>query len=85
MEPVNYHIFQGEPDMFRSPAGVIDAVLCGRRRGIVQLGLLFLIATPVLRVLVSFIFFIKQRDIPYVIITGLVISGLFYSLLGAYF
>ncbi|MBD2056096.1 DUF1634 domain-containing protein [Oculatella sp. FACHB-28] len=85
MEPVNYHIFQGEPDMFRSPAGVIDAVLSGRRRGIVQLGLLFLIATPVLRVLVSFIFFIKQRDIPYVIITGLVISGLLYSLLGAYF
>ncbi|MBD1870549.1 DUF1634 domain-containing protein [Cyanobacteria bacterium FACHB-471] len=85
MEPVNYHIFQGEPDMFRSPAGVIDAVLSGRRRGIVQLGLLFLIATPVLRVLVSFIFFIKQRDIPYVVITGLVISGLLYSLLGAYF
>jgi uncharacterized membrane protein len=85
MEPVNYHIFHGEPDMFRSPAGVVDAVLSGRRRGIVQLGLLFLIATPVLRVLVSFIFFIKQRDIPYVMITGLVISGLLYSLLGAYF
>jgi uncharacterized membrane protein len=84
-EPVNYHIFQGEPDIFRSPAGVIDAVVSGRRRGIVQLGLLFLIATPVLRVLVSLIFFIKQRDLYYITITGLVISGLLYSLLGAYF
>ncbi|MBD2463193.1 DUF1634 domain-containing protein [Oscillatoria sp. FACHB-1407] len=84
-EPANYHIFQGEPDIFRSPAGVIDAVCSGRRRGIVQLGLLFLIATPVLRVLVSLIFFIKQRDKYYIVITGLVISGLLYSLLGAYF
>lgn len=85
MEPVNYHSFRGEPAMFRSPAGVIDAVFLGYRRGIVQLGLLFLIATPILRVLVSFIFFIKQRDIPYIVITGLVMSGLLYSLLGAYF
>jgi uncharacterized membrane protein len=85
MEPVNYHIFQGEPDVFRSPAGVIDAVCSGRRRGIVQLGLLFLIATPVVRVLTAFAFFIKQRDLPYIVITGLVISGLLYSLLGAYF
>ncbi|MDX2216033.1 MAG: DUF1634 domain-containing protein [Oculatellaceae cyanobacterium bins.114] len=85
MEPVNYHIFQGEPDVFRSPAGVIDAVLSGRRCGIVQLGLLCLIATPVVRVLVSFIFFVKQRDFYYTLITGLVMSGLLYSLLGAYF
>jgi uncharacterized membrane protein len=84
MEPVNYHNFQGEPDLFRSPAGVIDAVCLGRRRGIIQLGLLFLIATPVLRVFVSFIFFTKQRDLPYIVITGLVITGLLYSLLGAY-
>lgn len=84
-EPVNYQIFRGEPDIFRSPAGVIDAVCSGRRRGIVQLGLLFLIATPVVRVLVSFVFFIWQRDFYYTLITGLVISGLLYSLLGAYF
>lgn len=85
MEPVNYHIFHGEPAGFRSPAGVIESVFSGRRRGVVQLGLLFLIATPVLRVLISFLFFIKQRDIPYILITGLVISGLLYSLLAAYF
>ncbi|WP_088889100.1 DUF1634 domain-containing protein [Leptolyngbya ohadii] len=85
MEPVNYHLFRGEPDEFRSPQGVIDAVLAGRRRGIVQLGLLFLIATPILRVLVSFLFFLRQRDFIYVLITGLVMSGLLYSLLGAYF
>lgn len=85
MEPVNYQIFRGEPEAFRSPQGVIDAVFAGRRRGIIQLGLLFLIATPVLRVLISLLFFIRQRDFIYVLITGLVMSGLLYSLLGAYF
>jgi uncharacterized membrane protein len=85
MEPVNYQIFHGEPDAFRSPQGVIDAVVSGQRRGIIQLGLLFLIVTPVLRVFVSLLFFIRQRDFIYVLITGLVLSGLLYSLLGAYF
>ncbi|HEY9622823.1 MAG TPA: DUF1634 domain-containing protein [Crinalium sp.] len=84
MEPVDYHRFRGEPDMFRSPQGVWDAVLSGHRRGIIQLGLLILIATPVVRVIMSLLFFIRQRDLVYVVITSLVFSGLLYSLVGAY-
>lgn len=84
LEPVNYQTFRGEPDIFRSPAGVIDAVFSGRRRGVIQLGLLFLIATPIIRVLIALIFFIRKRDFSYILITGLVISGLLYSMLGAY-
>ncbi|MDI9638367.1 DUF1634 domain-containing protein [Kamptonema cortianum] len=84
-EPVNYHIFRGEPVMFCSPVGIVRGVLSGNRLGIIQLGLLFLMATPVLRVLVAFIFFIKQQDLIYSLLTGFVICGLLYSLLGAYF
>ena len=84
-EPANYGFFQGEPSEFRSPSGVVTAVLSGSRRGIIQLGLLILIATPIARVAISFLTFLRQRDFTYVIITLFVLSGLLYSLIGAYF
>ncbi|WP_017716575.1 DUF1634 domain-containing protein [Kamptonema formosum] len=83
-EPADYHIFRGEPSMFCSPTGVVSAVLSGSRRGIIQLGLLMLIATPVIRVIFSLITFLRQRDFTYVIVTSIVLSGLLYSLIGAY-
>lgn len=84
-EPATYQIFQGEPLEFRSPSGVVNAVLSGSRRGIIQLGLLILIATPILRVLISFIAFILQRELTYIVVTLLVLASLIYSLVGAYF
>lgn len=83
-EPVNYQIFQGEPAEFCSPKGVLTAVLSGRRRGIIQLGLLVLIATPIIRVIISFLTFLRYRDLTYMVITGLVLISLLYSLIGAY-
>jgi len=83
-EPADYRVFHGVPSEFRSPEGVINAVLSGRRRGIIQLGLLILIATPIVRVAVSFLTFLRQRDFVYVVVTFLVLSGLIYSLIGAY-
>ncbi|BAZ48820.1 hypothetical protein NIES4103_14300 [Nostoc sp. NIES-4103] len=84
-EPAGYKFFQGEPSEFRSPAGVVNAVLSGSRRGIIQLGLLLLIATPVVRVLISLIAFLLQREFIYVIVTLLVLASLTYSLVGAYY
>jgi len=81
----NYRIFQGEPAQFRSPFGVLTAILSGRRRGIIQLGLLMLIATPIVRVIFSLFTFIRQRDHTYIIITLFVLSGLIYSLVKGYF
>jgi uncharacterized membrane protein len=82
-EPADYKFFQGEPSKFRSPDGVVQAVLSGSSRGIIQLGLLLLIATPVLRVIVSLLTFIRQREFIYVIITSLVMASLTYSFIGA--
>lgn len=84
-EPAEYHVFRGEPSEFRSPAGVVNAVLSGSRRGIIQLGLLILIATPVLRVIISLLTFLLQREFIYVIVTSLVLASLTYSLIGAYY
>lgn len=84
-EPVDYRVFQGEPAIYRSPSGVVQALLEGHRRGIIQLGLLILIATPILRVLLSLVTFLRWRDYTYAAITFLVLSGLIYSFVGAYF
>lgn len=84
-EPVNYRVFQGESAELCSPVGVIQAILSGRRRGIIQLGLLVLIVTPILRVAFSCMVFIRQRDWIYTVLTFLVLSGLIYSFVGAYY
>ncbi|MBD2298170.1 DUF1634 domain-containing protein [Nostoc sp. FACHB-87] len=84
-EPATYQVFHGEPSEFRSPAGVFNAVLAGSRRGIIQLGLLLLIATPVLRVIISLLAFIFKRELTYIVVTLLVLASLTYSLVGAYF
>ncbi|MFN6537149.1 MAG: DUF1634 domain-containing protein [Nostoc sp. EkiNYC01] len=91
-EPAEYHFFRGEPLQFRSPGGVVQAVLSGsdaygglRLRGIIQLGLLLLIATPILRVIISLLAFLVQREFIYVIVTLLVLASLTYSLVGAYY
>lgn len=83
-EPVDYHIFHSEPLEFRSITGVITTILSGSHRGIIQLGLLLLVATPILRVIVSLLFFVIQRNWIYVTITTLVLTALVYSLVGAY-
>ncbi len=84
-EPANYQFFQGEPSAFCSPIEVIKAALSGNPLGIIQLGLLLLIATPVVRVAFSLLVFLWQRDILYIMVTLLVLSGLSFSFLAAYF
>lgn len=84
-EAIDYRVFRGEPAMYRSLPGIISAVLQGHRRGIIQLGLVILIATPIVRVILCFLSFLRWRDFTYVAITALVLSGLIYSLVGAYF
>ncbi|AFY41904.1 DUF1634 domain-containing protein [Nostoc sp. PCC 7107] len=84
-EPATYQVFHSEPSEFRSPKGVIKAVLSGSRRGIIQLGLLLLIATPILRVIISLLAFILKRELTYIVVTLLVLASLTYSLVGAYF
>lgn len=84
-EPVDYQFFRGEPSQFRSPTGVVNAVLSGSRRGIIQLGLLLLIATPIMRVIISLLAFLWRREFIYVAVTSLVLASLTYSLVAAYY
>ena len=82
-EPANYRIFRGEPSEFRTIPGVIRSALGGHGRGLIQLGLLLLIATPIARVALSIVGFTLERDRMYVVFTVIVLVILLYSLLGS--
>ncbi len=79
-EREDHHVFQGEPAGLTSPAGVLADALNFQARGIIQLGLLLLIATPVARVAFSVFAFARQRDLTYVVLTLIVLAILLYSL-----
>ena len=74
-----YHVFMGEPSDLRTMAGIVRDALTLRGRGIIQLGLLLLIATPIARVAFSVAAFAVQRDRLYVAITLIVLAILLYS------
>jgi uncharacterized membrane protein len=82
-EPANYRVFLGEPSEFRTIRGVIRSVMNGRGRGLIQLGLLLLIATPIARVAFSVVGFAIERDRMYVGFTLIVLAILLYSLFGS--
>jgi uncharacterized membrane protein len=82
-EPVGYHVFRGEPHELRSVPGIVSSVVRMGARGIIQLGLLLLIATPVARVAFSAIAFLLERDRMYVVVTLIVLATLLYSLAAA--
>jgi|SRR5579872_2756307 len=78
-----YHVFNGEPRPFRSVDGIFEMARDLSGRGLVQLGLLFLIATPIARVVFSIVGFVRQRDWLYVGVTAAVLALLAYSLLAS--
>jgi uncharacterized membrane protein len=78
--PADHRVFRGEPADLRSPVGIVEDALELRSRGLIQLGVLLLIATPVARVLFSVVAFARQRDLTYVIVTLIVLAVLLFSL-----
>lgn len=78
--PAHYAIFQGEPSDLRHVSSIFRDALALHTRGIIQLGLLLLIATPVARVIFTVFAFAYERDWTYVVITLIVLTLLLYSL-----
>ncbi len=77
------HAFHGEPQDLRRPEGIVRDALALRARGLIQLGLLLLIATPVARVALSVLVFALEKDRVYVAVTLAVLGLLLYSLLAS--
>ena len=78
--PVDYRHFSPGGDEIRTVAGVVHSALTLDSRGIIQFGLLVLIATPVARVLMAVIGFAMERDRMYVVVSLIVLAVLLASL-----
>ncbi len=78
----NYAVFRGEPTDLRTIGGILGDAAALRGRGLIQLGLLVLVATPVARVVISLVVFAVQRDRIYVAVTLVVLALLLLSLTG---
>ncbi len=76
----DYHWFAGEPAALRGLPGIVAEASALHGRGLIQLGLLVLIATPIARVAFSAAAFALRRDWLYVTITLLVLAALLFSL-----
>ena len=81
-EPSHQHAFQGMPADLTSPAGIVADTPALEARGVIQLGILLMIAVPVLRVAVSIWSFAAERDWTYVVVTLIVFAVLCFSLFG---
>ena len=78
-----YHVFRGEPSDLRQVSQIFTDAVSLHARGLIQLGMLILIATPVARVAFSVFAFAAQPDWLYVSITLVVLAVLVYSLVSS--
>ncbi len=76
----DYATFRGEPDSFTTLSGIWKGVLAGSSIEIIQLGVVFLIATPVLRIVLSLFSFAVEKDKLYVCITLIVLCVILFSM-----
>ena len=74
-----YHIFKAVPITFSDFGSIFKGVISFRSIPIMELGILLLIATPVLRVVFSVFAFIYEKDYMYVVFTLIVLLVLIFS------
>ncbi len=80
--PADYRAFRGEPTDLREISGILRDAVALHGRGIIQFGLLLLIATPVARVAFSIFGFAAEKDWMYVAFAAFVLLILLFSLVG---
>jgi uncharacterized membrane protein len=83
-ETPQYHTFKGVPAFVQDTNGILQGILTGRGRAIIQAGIILLIATPVIRVIFSAIGFIIEKDHLYTFITMLVLFIILSSMLSGH-
>jgi uncharacterized membrane protein len=78
----HYEQFVGEKAGFTTGSQIWQGALNLNPKGIIELGVIVLIATPVLRILFSLIGFIIEKDRLYTIITLIVLLVMMFSTFG---
>ncbi len=77
-----YHVFNGAPEQYRHLQGIFTGLLSFDGMSIIQLGIVILLATPILRIFFSAIGFAVEKDYLYVFITLLVFSVILFGMVG---
>ncbi|HEX5236042.1 MAG TPA: DUF1634 domain-containing protein [Silvibacterium sp.] len=76
----DYSHFHGVDRHLRNPSGIWHGAMHGDAESVIQLGLLLLIATPVVRVIFAGAGFLIERDRLYFWVSAAVLAVLLYSL-----
>jgi uncharacterized membrane protein len=82
-ERVDYRVFIPGSSNLRTLPGIVDSAAHFQRDGLIQFGLLLLIATPVLRVAMAIVGFAMERDRLYTVVSLIVLLILAFSLIRA--
>lgn len=82
MEHPHYGVFRGEPADLRTLGGIISDILSFHSRGVIELGVLLLLGTPVARVALSVLGFLREKDYTYVTISLVVLIILLFAISG---
>jgi uncharacterized membrane protein len=77
----DYKVFRGEPPELRVVSGIVREAVSLNPLGVIQFGLLLLIATPLARVAFSVAAFALQRDRTYVVVTLFVLAVVLLGLM----
>lgn len=78
----DYVHFNGEPAGYTSLTGIIKGLASGSSTEVIQLGVVILIATPIIRIIFSLISFVLEKDKLYVLITAIVLFIILFSMFG---
>lgn len=81
--PVHYGHFAPGGDDTRTVHGIVHSAVHLHAAGLIQLGLLLLIATPVARVIMAVVGFGLEKDKLYVVVSLIVLGVLLFSLMHA--
>ncbi|XOD69003.1 MAG: DUF1634 domain-containing protein [Flavobacteriales bacterium AspAUS03] len=77
---VGYDVFQGQVDGLTSFSAVMHGLMQFKGKALTQLGILFLLATPILRIVFSCVAFFLERDRIYVLISTIVLLLILLSI-----
>ncbi|WP_106527604.1 DUF1634 domain-containing protein [Chitinophaga niastensis] len=78
----SYKEFTGVREGLNNLPGIWQGVLDNKGMNIIQLGVVLLIATPIIRIAFSVVAFLIEKDYLYVVITLIVLGVIMFSMLG---
>ncbi len=82
-ETASYRTFSAGGPGVQTLAGIVQSAMHLQSEGLIQFGLLLLIATPVARVVLAVIGFALERDKLYAVVSLIVLAILVFSLMHA--